>query len=275
MEANSRSHDEFRELAAACAAGVLDARERADLVAHLATCVECAADERSFSSTAGVLAYAVPQIDPPPALRDRVIGAKDVTVRPSVTGGPPGAKSLVRSHLPRLATAAALVLAIGLGAYAVQLRGRIDVVESQLREATARADASERRVADAVRTAAGARSEVAVVTAPDLRRIDLAGQPVSPAASGRAFWSRSRGLVFTASNLPALPGGRIYQLWIVSAQAPISVGLLAPAPDGSASLFAATPPDLPQPVAFAVTIEPAGGVPAPTGDKYLVGLVGR
>jgi anti-sigma-K factor RskA len=26
-------------------------------------------------------------------------------------------------------------------------------------------------------------------------------------------------------------------------------------------------------VAIAVTIEPDGGVPAPTGDKYLVGLV--
>ena len=33
-----------------------------------------------------------------------------------------------------------------------------------------------------------------------------------------------------------------------------------------------TPPDLPRPVAMAVTLEPEGGVPAPTGDKYLVGL---
>jgi hypothetical protein len=33
-----------------------------------------------------------------------------------------------------------------------------------------------------------------------------------------------------------------------------------------------TPPDLPKPVAMAVTLEPDGGVPAPTGDKYLVGL---
>jgi hypothetical protein len=33
-----------------------------------------------------------------------------------------------------------------------------------------------------------------------------------------------------------------------------------------------TPVDLPQPVGMAVTIEPDGGVPSPTGDKYLVGL---
>jgi len=30
----------------------------------------------------------------------------------------------------------------------------------------------------------------------------------------------------------------------------------------------------PEPAAFAVTLEPAGGVPQPTGDKVLVGLVG-
>jgi anti-sigma-K factor RskA len=34
-----------------------------------------------------------------------------------------------------------------------------------------------------------------------------------------------------------------------------------------------TPPNTPaQVAALAVTLEPAGGVPAPTGDKYLVGL---
>ena len=39
----------------------------------------------------------------------------------------------------------------------------------------------------------------------------------------------------------------------------------------SVTAFFATPPDIPPPVAMAVTIEPEGGVPAPTGDKYLVG----
>jgi hypothetical protein len=33
-----------------------------------------------------------------------------------------------------------------------------------------------------------------------------------------------------------------------------------------------TPPDIAPPVAVAVTLEPSGGVPAPTGEKYLVGM---
>ena len=109
--------------------------------------------------------------------------------------------------------------------------------------------------------------------APDLARIDLAGQPAAPQASARAFWSRSRGLVFTASNLPAPPAGRTYQLWILTAQpAPVSAGLLKPDANGRVNAVFETPADLPKPTAMAVTIEPDGGVPAPTGDKYLVGL---
>jgi anti-sigma-K factor RskA len=81
-------------------------------------------------------------------------------------------------------------------------------------------------------------------------------------------------MVFTASNLPPLPAGRVYQLWVLTAQpAPLSAGLLTPDAQGGVNETFSTPPDIPQPVALAVTIEPAGGVPAPTGEKYLVGTV--
>ena len=178
-----------------------------------------------------------------------------------------------RSYIPWLAAAASLALAAGLTIYTVQLRTRITTLEGELREARDRAAATERQMADAQRAAAGAQASVAVLTAPDVARIDLAGQTVAPQASARAFWSRSRGMVFTASNLPPLPAGRTYQLWVVTAQAPISAGLLTPDGSGNVSETFSTPQDLPQPVAMAVTIEPAGGVPAPTGDKYLVGVL--
>ena len=64
----------------------------------------------------------------------------------------------------------------------------------------------------------------------------------------------------------------MYQVWVVTGQAPVSAGLLTPGPDRrGAQTFFNTPPDIPAPAAVAVTIEPAGGVPAPTGDMYLVG----
>lgn len=112
---------------------------------------------------------------------------------------------------------------------------------------------------------------MAVLAAPDLARIDLAGQPAAPAASARALWSRTRGMVFTASNLPPLPAGRVYQVWVVAGPAPISAGLLMPDAAGGGTVFFNTPPDIPAPQAIAVTIEPAGGLPAPTGAFYLMG----
>ena len=113
-----------------------------------------------------------------------------------------------------------------------------------------------------------------VLTAPDLARVDLEGQPVAPNARARAFWSRSRGLVFSASRLPSLAAGRAYQVWVVTASAPVSVGLLTPDAAGRAQGVFVTPADIAPPVAMAVTEEPAGGVPSPTGAKYLVGIIG-
>jgi hypothetical protein len=46
---------------------------------------------------------------------------------------------------------------------------------------------------------------------------------------------------------------------------------MTPDATGSGSVYFATPPDIAAPVAVAVTLEPAGGVPAPTGARYLVG----
>ena len=74
-------------------------------------------------------------------------------------------------------------------------------------------------------------------------------------------------------SLPAAPAGRTYQLWVLTARpAPTSAGLLKPDSNGRVSAVFATPSDLPNPVAMAVTLEPEGGVLSPTGDKFLVGL---
>ena len=209
----------------------------------------------------------MPQVDPPHALRARLLGSVSSTSPASTSTSP-------RPVAWWLATAASLALVAGLTMYTAQLRTRITGLESELRDTRARADAARQRMLVAQRMATGAQTAIAILTAPDVARVDLAGQqPVSPSASARAFWSRSRGMVFNASNLPPLPAGRTYQLWVVTAQAPISAGLLTPDIQGSVSEVFNTPPDIRQPIAMAVTIEPAGGGPAPTGDKYLVGTL--
>jgi hypothetical protein len=127
---------------------------------------------------------------------------------------------------------------------------------------------SERQLADARRAADEQLSASRVLAAPDLARIDLTGQPAAPNARGRAFWSRARGMVFSAADLPPLPPGKTYQIWVLT-PSPVSAGVFRPDESGSARLVVKTPEDIPNPTAVAVTIEPEGGLPAPTGAMYL------
>jgi anti-sigma-K factor RskA len=267
------NHDALREMSGLYVLGALAGRDREDFEAHLATCAACAAEVRALGGVTGVLPYAVPQVDPPAALRERILaraGAPRSASGDAVTG------AVVRPR-PRfaragwLSAAALLLLSVGLGGYAVSLRGRMTGLELRLSEAQARLDRTEQQLAAAVRATEAAVVRVAVLTAPDLLQVNLAGQAAAPSAAGRAFFSRSRGLLFAATNLPPLPAGRTYQLWYLTSAAPVSAGLLRPEPDGQVAVRFDVTPDAPAPAGLAVSIEPDGGVPAPTGALYLAG----
>lgn len=263
MTTELNNHDALREQAALYALGGLSEAERTAFETHLNGCAECKAEVTSFQPVSGALAQGVEQHDPPAALRRRILGAARRAPEPP---------RRLSALAPWLAAAAMLVVTVGMGMYTEQLRQRVSNLEVQLRDALVRVDNGERRITVALQAAAAAETPLAILTAPDVQRIDLAGQPAAPRASARAFWSRSRGLVLTGANLPSLPPGRVYQLWFVTAQAPVSAGLLTPDEAGRLTTVLNTPADIPAPVALAVTIEPEGGSPGPTGDKYLVGL---
>jgi anti-sigma-K factor RskA len=272
----AETHDDLRELAGVYALGALSAAERERFETHLEACDECRAEVRSLQPVVEALASAVPYREPSADLRERVLTAALSETGPPRTSAaaerPPVASQPARAWPVWLATAAS-VAALVLGGYSLQLRSALERMEARLRSAEARAAAAEADTAQVRQAAAHAQSALSVLAAPDLARVDLAGQPAAREARGRAFWSRSRGLVFTAANLPPPPAGRTYQLWVVTPQAPVNAGLLTPDADGSVTVIVPTPPDLPQPVAIAVTLEPEGGVPAPTGEKYLIGTV--
>jgi anti-sigma-K factor RskA len=251
-------HDHYADSAAVYVLNGLDEADRRAFEVHLATCARCAAEVRSFAPVVSALALSASGPVAPLAVRQNLMRRLGWRARVATSW---------------LAAAASIALAIALGAYAVRLRDRVTTLERRLHQETLRADASERQTDGVRRTAFDAQSTLAVLTAPDVARIDLAGQPAAPTASARAFWSRSRGLVMMATKLPALPPGRTYQLWVLTGQpAPISAGVLVPDADGNVTVRFDTPPDIPKPAAMAVTLEPSGGVPSPTGPKYLVGL---
>lgn len=262
----SITHDE-QALAAAYVLGALDAVERQAFEAHLRTCAVCTEEVRSLQPVADSLARAVPQHTPRPELRARVLS--------SVTGSGPVAPRVDPSPRARalgwLPLAAAIVVAVGLGAYALQLQDRISSLETRVNSAEARAAAAERESISARRVAGDAELAYAILAAPDAVKIDLAGKGTGAAATGRAMWSRARGMVFTATNLPAAPPDKIYQVWVITGTTPRSAGLLTTDTSGRGAAVFQTPADIPTPETVAVTLEAAGGVSAPTSPPVLVG----
>jgi anti-sigma-K factor RskA len=276
------THEEFRENLEAWAIGALRVSEAQEVEGHLETCQSCSGIARDLALVPAALQAVTPLDSPSPFLRARLLSGIQDAAAPQTTAtadrfvsSSPAVKASSGTGLTAwLAAAAALLLAAFLGWDGVRLRSRIAELTAELQQARAAVAASESRMAMIQQTADRNQSALAVLTAPDMARIDLAGQPDAPNASGRAYWSRARGMVFSAAALPPPPAGRAYQVWVVtSAPAPISAGLIQPDSGGHVSAVFATPSDIPQPVAVAVTLEPAGGVPSPTGPKVLLGTV--
>ena len=266
----SPTHDELRELTGAYVLGMLSDAERERFEVHLSTCAACVREVDELGLVAAALPHAVPQHDPSVELRGRVL-------QHAVAGGQLRSMPSVRykrSHTLTWLAAAASIAAVSLGLYNnVSLRQRIRDLENRLREANARVAEAQADLQIARASADRANQLARILEAPDVRRIDLAGQKGAPAAAGRAFWSPSRGLVFTATNLPPVGPGRQYQLWVIPpGGAPISAGLLDLQSGGVATALV-DPQTAASVHTVAVTEEPAGGVPQPTSPPVLAGAL--
>jgi anti-sigma-K factor RskA len=262
------THDELRELTGGYALGILSEPERKEFEAHVSTCSTCAEEVRSLIEVTNGLAYAVPQIDPPAALRARVLKAVEQSeplraraVKPRPAG----------TALPVWLAIAASLAAVACGLYALTLRERIAGLEARLRDANARVADAEQQIAVFRTRIDESQQMAAIMAAEDVRRIDLAGQAPARGAAGRAYWSPTRGLVFTAANLPAPAPGRQYQLWVIPPGGkPVSAGLLDLDPNGRVMTIGEASSTIPVGT-VAVSLEPTGGVPSPTGQIYLAG----
>ena len=274
MSAQNPAHLRLTDSAASYVLGALPAAEHREFEAHLRECAECQELVKKLGPAVAVLPYAAPDVAPPPALRDRVLAIAKPGSQTRAVVPTPAPRASWAAAGGWLSAAALLAVAVGAIGYAMALRRDLADLGQQLTATTGRLEQTEAQLETAVRALGSAQTRVAVLTAPDLLRIDLRGGEPAPAASGRGFWSRAQGLIFAASALPPLPPDRVYQLWILppGGAAPISAGLLSLEPNGSVSAAFETPANSPVPAGMAVSIEPTGGVPAPTGALYLVGM---
>jgi hypothetical protein len=111
-----------------------------------------------------------------------------------------------------------------------------------------------------------------ILAAPSVRSVVLAGLGPSPGAAGHTYVNpQSREALFYAFNLPGLAADKTYQLWFIAGGKPVSAGTFAVDARGAAHLRVEKVSRIEDIQAWAVTIEPSGGVPQPTGEMVLKG----
>jgi anti-sigma-K factor RskA len=262
-------HEQLRELAEPYALGILGADDRQAFERHLPLCESCQQAVLDAQLVGLALAQSVDMVDPPPQLRSRVLAAATAT---SQLDGGATRVSRGTSMLPWWLTAAASIAAVVFGLQWWNAERKLEVAESALQSARQELATATSQMAGARNAADRAQEQLDILAARDVVLVNLAGQAPAPSASGRVYWSPSRGLAFAATDLPPLPEGRVYQLWLVTDGAPISAALITPDSNGAARALVPGVGTI-GPKAFAVTIEPAGGVPAPTGAMFLLGAL--
>lgn len=228
---------DLHALAAAYALDALEPDERRRFEAHYPSCPTCSVEVGEFRETAARLTGG--ELAAPPAdMKARVMAdvARTRQLPPRVTP-----ITAARSRMPMVAlAAAALVLVlIGIGAVLSTRDG-----------------------------GSGTSDELAaLLAAPDAVTVQLEGE-----ADGtlRVVYSAERDEAVLVGSGLATPGDeRTYQLWTIAGEQPASAGVFDPDDDGELD----QPVELPtaDPDAWAVTIEPEGGSPAPTSDILFQG----
>lgn len=230
------THAEMDELYELYTLGVLEIAQAAEIEEHLedrcSYCVEHVS--RALESIAALSALAEP-VEPPRALRDRVLA----TVRPVKR---PRTWMFAVASLSA-ACLALLVFSIWSGYQMNNLRSEDD----QLRAA------------------------IEVLSKPDTRAVEFGRNDNLP--HGRVLVNRRGGLVFVGSQLPALASDKTFELWLIPAAkgaAPQPAGLFRANAAGDSVNVSSLRVDPSQTAAVAVTVEPRQGSNAPTTKPFLI-----
>ena len=234
---------DIHALAGAYALDAIDDLERVAFERHLRECPACATELVELRETAARLADRAWSV-PPPRLREQVLAQAAQTRQLPPERVPPAGRSAGARPWPRRVAlaAAAVVLVAGAGVtgYAVQ--------EQRVRDAEVAAAQATQRTAEIQ----------AVLAAPDARlaqdTVDGGGRLTVVASAERDAGV----LVLAGARTPA--ADQAYQLWLIGDAGPVSAGVL-PAGTAGDTVLVDRVGGAQQ---VGLTLEPAGGSPAPT-----------
>jgi hypothetical protein len=287
----------IEELLDVHALGALDGEDLRAVEEHLAGgCPECARRLPELEGDLEKLASAAPPVAPSAAVRARLLEALDerppAFASPPARGSQPPQAGAVPAPLtppalrtaPRrapawswLVAAAAILLLVWGVSTRSSLSREVGSLRAELAGIRADRDQTAQRATELAGRLANAEADnerlaqaMAIISSPAMKPVALAGLKDAPGARGHAFVDpQARRAVFVAAGLPALAPGKTYELWFIAGVKPVRASTFAVDGKGSATVRVANLPSAN--LVWAVTIEPRGGVPQPTGVMVLKG----
>jgi anti-sigma-K factor RskA len=252
--------DDILDLLTAYALDALEPEEISHVHALLASHPELRATLAELRTTVDTLPYGLPEANPAPELRQRVLeyatGRSDRT--PAASTGRPGRRRGWLLSLSGVAAAAVVTAAIGWG-QVVSLRGELAQARTDLTQAQTELSQTRTQLARTREDLGTAQAVIATLHGTN-------GQ-------GTVVLTSAGNAVLTV-QLPALPPGRTYQLWRMhESRDPLSAGLFTTDQQGYVTFNLDQQPENGETVA--VTVEPDGGSPGPTSDPLIIGPVQR
>jgi anti-sigma-K factor RskA len=250
------------------ALGVVEGEERQAIEDHLQRCADCSRKLEEARGRIALLAFAVPEVAPNPRVKERLmahVGGMAPRFEPQVQP-PPAVPEKVSIFASRWWAAILIPLVFGLATATVLLWVDNQDLQKQIRSLRA-------SVQDQQNELAASRGIINAAAEPDTMTVNLAPPP-DVSGRGMVHYNQRHGVVLLNATLAPLPAEKTYQLWLVPAEGnPVSVGIFTPEDNNGASYMVSTLPAGMKAKAFAITVEPSGGVPQPTGPKVLIGPV--
>jgi len=239
------------------ALGALDGEEKLTLEAHVRDCPACRQQLSASRQRTALLGLSASPVAPrqqvKSALMDKVRAERRTAAPiPSKTGKKRWGLRFSLSF--GLATAVLAFATFELAKQDIERGRQLKQLEAQLSQSEAAMQAMGQ-----------------VTGAPDSAQITLLQQPGGPPGQARVVYNARMGMGVYSGLLAPAPAGKGYQLWLVPASgSPVSAGMVEANQQNGAVVLHFTPGMVAK--AFAVTLEPQGGMPQPTGPKVLVGL---
>ena len=272
--------EEFIQLSSEYALGALEGDELRKFEAHLKTASKQELEILSeLTSTASLIPLALERSTPSPAVRQSLMqkinlssrGHEAVRQRTEILTQHAPART--RNWIP-WGIAASLAMVAVFSLFVIKLMGTIEKQNRQLAVVEQEKQELQTRLVSLRDELTRKNEQLKVLSAKQIHISIMDGLKVNPIGYGKIIWDpEKRSAILQVSNLPAVPSDKDYQLWVIKGKKPISAGVFA-VNDTSSNFFkienlAVTNPK--EIAAFAVTLEPKGGMPQPTGDMYMMG----